>query len=67
MARFKNYDLKHYKAPKVSGNDFQTMMPWTVYAGMDSTDLKALYTYLHSLKPKQNKVKRISYKDKAEK
>ena len=67
VARFKNYSPDHYDPPKVSGKDFQTIMPWTVYADMDSTDMKALYTYLHSLEPIQNKVKRISYSDKAKK
>ncbi len=31
-------------------------MPWGMYARMDESDLKALYQYLHSLEPVENKV-----------
>jgi len=34
----------------------QSIMPWTMYAGMDTTDLTAMYRYLHSLKPMVNRV-----------
>ena len=54
--KFKSFEdktkLQDYKSPK----DFQTIMPWTMYAGMDSSDLRAIYTYLKTLKPIKNKV-----------
>jgi cytochrome c553 len=31
--------------------DKNTLMPWSMYAGMDTTDLQAIYAYLHSIKP----------------
>lgn len=33
-----------------------SIMPWTVFAGMDDFDLKAIYAYLRSVKPISNKV-----------
>lgn len=56
IARFKSYADSSYKAHKVSPNEFQTIMPWTMYGGMKEQDLGAIYTYLMSLQPVQNKV-----------
>ena len=33
-----------------------SVMPWTIFAGMDDFDLKAIYAYLRSIKPVNNKV-----------
>lgn len=33
-----------------------SVMPWTTFAGMDDFDLKAIYAYLRTLKPVNNKV-----------
>lgn len=56
VSKFKMFEdkskLQDYKSPK----DFQTVMPWNMYAGMDTADLKAIYAYLKSLKPIKNKV-----------
>ena len=35
-----------------------TIMPLTVYAGMKDEDLKAIYAYLHSIKPVSNKIEK---------
>lgn len=35
---------------------FKTVMPWYDYAGMNDTDLKAIYAYLRTIKPVSNKV-----------
>jgi hypothetical protein len=35
-----------------------TIMPLSVYAGMKDDDLKAIYAYLHSLKPVSNKIEK---------
>lgn len=44
VGRFKQYAAK---APyPVGPGELQTLMPWYMYAGMDSTDLKAIYAYL---------------------
>lgn len=56
VARFKAYDLSHYNPPVLSKGQLQSIMPWTMYAGMDTLDLRAIYTYLHSLPPVKNLV-----------
>ena len=54
--RFKSYDLATFKAPVLQKGEMQSIMPWTMYAGMDTTDLTAIYKYLYNLKPVANKV-----------
>ena len=58
IARFKAYDPLTFTAPVLHKGDMQTTMPWTMYAGMDTTDLVAMYTYLHTLAPVKNLVAR---------
>jgi hypothetical protein len=53
---FKKYDLTTYIPRKVEKGDFNTPMPWTMYAKMDTADLDAIYYYLKSLPPIKNKV-----------
>ncbi|HTN37590.1 MAG TPA: c-type cytochrome [Arachidicoccus sp.] len=36
---------------KLKPGDKNTVMPWSMYSGMDTTDLQAIYAYLHSIKP----------------
>lgn len=50
IARFKAYENVD-SLPQVAQNGDQTVMPWSMYAGMDTTDLLAIYKYLKSLKP----------------
>ena len=56
VARFKAYDPAVYTAPVLKKGEMQSIMPWTMYAGMDSTDLVAISRYLHTLKPVKNLV-----------
>lgn len=37
-------------------HEFQTVMPWTMYSGMKTQDLKAIYAYLKTIKPIKNAV-----------
>jgi len=60
IARFKIYDLDSNSVTSTSMNDFNTPMPWTMYAGMTPEDLGAVFTYLHSLKPNRNAVAKWS-------
>lgn len=53
--KFKQY-TDNYQPLKLKSGDAQTVMPWMMYAGMDSTDLKAIYAYLKTIKPVNNKV-----------
>ncbi|MEO8710490.1 MAG: cytochrome c [Parafilimonas sp.] len=54
--KFKQYTDSNYHAVKLKEGDPQTVMPWMMYSGMDSTDLKAIYAYLKTVKPVNNKV-----------
>lgn len=56
IMRFKGFDPVVYNARKLGRNEMATIMPWTMYAGMDSKDLGAIYAYLHSLPAKKNVV-----------
>lgn len=58
--RFKMYADSSYVNPKVSPNEFQTTMPWTMYSGMAKADLEAIYTYLQSLTPVKNQVEKFT-------
>jgi mono/diheme cytochrome c family protein len=40
----------------------QTIMPWTEYAGMSEDDLGAIYDYLRTVKPVENKVQSFNVK-----
>jgi mono/diheme cytochrome c family protein len=51
LTKFKQYTDSSHRNLKVRPGDLQTIMPWTMYAGMDSADLKAIYTYLRTIKP----------------
>lgn len=54
--RFKQYADSSYQSPVVSINEFNTIMPWTMYAGMSEEDLGAIYAYLKTVSPVKNKV-----------
>lgn len=41
---------------KLNSSDFNTIMPWTMYADMNEEDLKAIYAYLKTIKPIKNPV-----------
>ena len=56
IARFKMYNDSSYVPVSVKPGEFQTPMPWTMYAGMNADDLAAIYAYLQSLKPVENRV-----------
>ncbi|WP_266363687.1 c-type cytochrome [Tellurirhabdus rosea] len=57
IARFKAYDpAKGYTHAAVKAGEKQSIMPWTMYAGMTENDLGAIYTYLQTLKPVKHRV-----------
>lgn len=56
--RFKMYDPDSVNYISTRMNDFNSIMPWTMYAGMTKEDLSAIYTYLMSVKPNANIVNR---------
>jgi hypothetical protein len=62
IARFTAYTDSSYKSPKLALTDFNTPMPWTMYGGMKTSDLAAIYAYLRSLKPMESKVEKFTAK-----
>ena len=61
LNRFKAYDLTTYVPPAVTKNDFMTLMPWTMYAGMTTSDLVSVFRYLQTLPAMENKVEKTTF------
>lgn len=49
--RFKMYADSSYAPHSVATGEFQTVMPWMLYAQMETDDLEAIYHYLQSIQP----------------
>lgn len=62
VKRFKAYSDSGYVIPTVDMDkgEFQTVMPWTMYTGMTTQDLEAIYEYLKTQKPVENVVVRFA-------
>jgi len=58
VSTFKAYEDVH-KLKEVNKTDFQTIMPWSMYAGMKVKDLEAIFSYLKTLKPISNRVEKF--------
>lgn len=59
VARFKAYEDSS-KLPQLRPDQMNTVMPWTMYAGMERSDLEAIFAYLNTIKPIANKVERYT-------
>jgi mono/diheme cytochrome c family protein len=46
----------------IKPGEFNTMMPWSKYSQMTNEDLAAIYAYLRTVKPIENKVEKNFYK-----
>ena len=67
VKRFKMHEGET-SGTKIGPNDFNTIMPWKMYAGMTEEDLKAIYRYLRTIPPIKNEiVKYTPPADEAEK
>lgn len=62
VARFKSMDPEKNQPLQIEMNDFNTAMPWTMYAGMTVEDLGAIYEYLRTIKPVKNAVVKFTFK-----
>ncbi len=58
--RFKSFDPDSVGFIPVNDGEFNTPMPWALYAGMTEDDLKAIYAYLMSVQPVKHAVNRFS-------
>jgi mono/diheme cytochrome c family protein len=56
IARFKSFDPVSNPPMSVEVSEFNTPMPWTLFAGMTNEDLGAVYEYLRTIKPVANNV-----------
>lgn len=56
VQRFKMYADSAYSPHQVKPGEFQTMMPWMMYAGMTTEDLEAIYAYLQTVDPVDKQV-----------
>lgn len=63
LARFHRYrDPAQLPAVDMAQGEFQTVMPWSMYAGMTDADLGAIYDYLRTVPPIENVVERWAAK-----
>ena len=60
LSRFKQYADSAYVPPSVKPDEFNSIMPWTMYAHMKTSDLSAIYTYIKTIKPLSNTVIKYS-------
>lgn len=61
LNRFRVYRDSFVPNP-VAADEFQTVMPWVMYAGMKDEDLKAIYAYLRTVTPVENKITKFEVK-----
>lgn len=60
VERFKQYADSAYIVPTVKQGEFNSIMPWVMYAGMEEEDLKAIYAYLKTVKPQDISVEKFT-------
>lgn len=58
--RFKEYADSTFEYHEVASGEFNTAMPWTMYAQMSEEELKAIYAYLRTTEPVQHLVTRFT-------
>jgi mono/diheme cytochrome c family protein len=60
IARFKAFAAEESRNVAVAPNEFNTPMPWLMYAMMTQEDLGAMYDYLRTVKPVKHLVEKFS-------
>jgi mono/diheme cytochrome c family protein len=61
VQRFRAYTDSVYVDKPLGPTEFNSIMPWRMYAGMTDQDLRAIYAYLmHDVKPVRNAVERFT-------
>jgi hypothetical protein len=56
VERFKSMDPGVYPPAATGKDEFNTVMPWTMFAGMTREDLGSIYEYLRTIRPVKNPV-----------
>lgn len=59
VSRFKANDPATHPTKKLNKGEMQSIMPWTMYAGMDTTHLKAIYQYLRTVKSINHRIEKM--------
>lgn len=62
IKRFKDCSDPAYGNTPYQPGQFQTIMPWTLYAGMTDQDLGAIYDYLRTIPAVKNQVEKFGVK-----
>ncbi|MFT3683068.1 MAG: c-type cytochrome [Ferruginibacter sp.] len=60
LARFRSNSDSTMLSKKIGPGEFNSIMPWTMYARMHEDDLKAIYAFLRTVKPIANKVEKFT-------
>ncbi len=60
LARFRSYLAPETMQATLTPADFNTPMPWTMYAGMTDEDLGAIYQYLRTIPAVRNRVEKFT-------
>lgn len=60
IKRFRNYTDSSFSFDVVAAGQFNTVMPWQNYSRMSEDELKAIYAYLRTVSPVENRVKRFT-------
>ena len=67
IQKFRMFSDSTYQAPQITHKQMNTEMPWIEYSGMSDEELKAIWAYLQTLPPVENKVIRFSAEPPSEK
>jgi Cytochrome c len=60
ITKFKQYSNPEARNIPAKPGEMNSIMPWTMYGGMTTEDLSAIYDYLRTLKPIKNNVVKFS-------
>lgn len=60
LGRFTMYRDSSWHAKNVRKGEYNTAMPWLLYAGMTDGDIKAIYRYLKTVPPINNRVEKFT-------
>lgn len=60
LQRFRTNSDSAMMSRTIKPGEFNSIMPWTMYARMTDEDLKAIYAYLKTVKPQQNTVTKFT-------
>lgn len=62
LGKFRTYRDSSWQNKTVKPREFNTIMPWLLFSGMEDADLKAIYRYLKTVPPVTNKVEKFTPK-----